>query len=90
MAEWSKATDLSSVILRNAQVRTLLDAFAPLAQLVMRRTYNAEIVGSSPTWSIASLAQSAEHLTFNQRVVGSSPTRGYSPRQDLKLSNSLV
>ena len=51
MAEWSKATDLSSVIIRDAQVRTLLVAIAPLAQLVMRRTYNAEIVGSSPTWS---------------------------------------
>ena len=52
----------------------------------MRRAYNAEVVGSSPTRSIALLAQLAEHLTFNQRVAGSSPARGYSPGQDFKLS----
>ena len=34
MAEWSKATGLSPVSLRRAQVRTLLDAYALVAQLV--------------------------------------------------------
>ena len=52
MAEWSKATDLSSVILRNAQVRTLLDAYAPLAQWIARLTSNQKVEGSSPSRSI--------------------------------------
>ena len=50
MAEWSKATDLSSVTLRSAQVRTLLIApFASLAQLAEHQTFNLRVVGSSPT-----------------------------------------
>ena len=50
MAEWSKATDLSSVTLRSAQVRTLLIApFASLAQSVEHRILDPRVVGSSPT-----------------------------------------
>ena len=49
MAEWSKATDLSSVTLWSAQVRTLLDApIAAVAQSAEHQTFNLGVVGSSP------------------------------------------
>ena len=49
MAEWSKATDLSSVTLWSAQVRTLLDApIAAVAQSAEHQTFNLRVVGSSP------------------------------------------
>ena len=52
MAEWSKALDLSSSIRKNAQVRTLLEAFpsqASVAQLAARRIHSPKVEGSTPS-----------------------------------------
>ena len=66
MAEWSNATDLRSVLLLEAQVRTLL------VLLVL----NTTLKYSTPS---ASMAQLVEHSTVNRKVTGSIPVGSDTP-----------